>query len=514
MLRLPPSRIHLTQREITSFTPKQNKPNAHITSPSPFGHVSGYRSSENDNYQLNAAPRLQRGPSRSRDASVVHRPIRRHQAFSVASTESYATLSELSDSSYDARYMTDDLEQFPHVGLENVAETAAFEHTELLHSHDDDNIHEVHSQDNSQWPSFLSRPEASETVDERHDRNQLDAFNVLEKPVENIQRHHILGSFSLPYTRHRSQSEPAENCVPRSGVSRPTVVPHGCLSELPYELLNSRHEMSRPILTVDHEHFSSDSHPASLLAHPHPRLRRRGLEFSTPSPIHRNGHGRHESLPVITASFSSPIHGSQPSYRGRYHRDSSDFSVLGMLEHNQSPLEELIHEVRSRLHHMGISESRTRDHSSEARTFDAPFEVPSLTGLPSSPMLGTMALPSPPLLNAPTNRRPSDNFLEDVEEDMMRGIRQRLASRPGAPLTRYRSRTPVWQPGAAAVATEDVIRSGQLRRARPAVEQENEDDMMAIFAEQRRVYVERHAHGGGVLERTPPREGHLERRQH
>ena len=289
------------------------------------------------------------------------------------------------------------------------------------------------------------------------------------------------------------------------------MAPHNHLSELPNELLKSRHATPGSTHIVRNECASANRRSAPPQCESPYQLHQGGLEFSAPRQTHRNSHGRHESLPVITTSFSSPIRASQHPYRDRRQRGSSDFSVLSLLKHNHSPLEELIHQARARLHSMGISETRTRDQGGETGILEAPFEMPSFIGPLSSPMLGTPNLPSSPPFSAPTSRRPNDHLLEDVEEEMMHGIRQRLAFRPGASLTRHRSRTPIWQSGSAAVATEDIVRSGQLRRARPGMEQENEEDMMMRFAEQRRVFVERHAHGG-ILERTPPREGYLERR--
>lgn len=512
MLRLPPTKIHVTQRELRNFRPKHN--DQHIGVPQEDRHQNF------QNIEIELAPQIRRGPSRSRDASVVYRQMRRHQAFSVGSSESDTVSFESAGHSYQR---TNDILTSSEEEI-NVTDTNFLEVQEdslFVKSFDHSAGLSIElgtaKSDEDHWPSLrpVLEPHYSDAVvcqnycdlamtSDHSDSVKEQCENVMQQSFWSQRR-------TTQQARHRSRSEPPESCLATPEPLHATMQPRDYLFDLRQELLNMSGPSSRPRRS-NNDHYILLQEPAltpstGISAH----LQRESFEFSDARHDSRSRHSRHESWPICpSTSFSSPIRGFQHGAHVQRQREESELDRFHALNHMHSPLEELVYEARARLSQLGLTETRIRNWSSETHPVQDGDQLSEFAGPPTSPTLVTASPLNSPRLSEPSSRAPSKIAAEFLLEDTAREARpvQRLTFRPRPSLTRHRSRTPVWQAGTRPFLMEDVIRSGQARRGTPSMEQENEEDM-SRYSQQRQIWTWRQGLGG-VLEGTPPHETQLE----
>lgn len=520
MLRLQPTRLDLTQNEVKAFKRKLDNQRLAFSSPSANRRAPDNRLGPRyDIDQKFEAPRIRQGPNRSRDASVVYRqPRRLHPGFSVTSSESDIGTSDflgssMEDESDDLLGLSDDgVEQRACLALSDDGQNTITD-VESLSAMLDSRL--ALGQDachDEIWSVSASRPimqyrQAATRRQKCGTGLSSSPLISLEDEVEDRHPFENLEIQCIPKKRQRSYSEPPEFIPYRIG---PSHFMHDLLPDLPPPLIHFE------------EAYIADIHPQI------PRNRqdsvRRGdtndrrdhMRLVTPFQSHHSRHGRHDSVPVVAStSFSSPIRNVRHIGHARRQRGSSSFSVLGVLdvlESSRSPLEELVHDARSRLSEMGANASHHRELNSDAVfSQSSPWSSKSTSREEHRSRPGASPSSSPPFGGSRGHMR-SESIPEVVYEEEGRVQRStpRLAFRPPASLTRHRSRTPIWQQGSPPLLTEDVARSAVGRRS--FAEQENEADDMTRFESQMRIWASLQP-SGGVLERTPPRESDVERLQ-
>jgi len=512
MFRLAHSRIELTQRDMNQFMSNRNLRHPLSGSSSSYHHLPPDRFAHyhQENRLEYDTPRIRQGPGRSRDASVIYHDTRQHQESSATSSEGDDTLLELQDTPpfWDNRPGYPSGENTPSLRLlrEDESENPEDSLGPLLESR---LRLSTNSQDEEVWLSdgsdaVTGRRRPAIIKDDDNDIGSSNPYNFFKDgPEMGITQQ----SIHLAGRRHRSYSEPPEHCTTKCNSSwlTPARPAHEYISGLPQHNLAMQSALPRP------RYMNNDRLPMERDAFPV------FMEGTTTSYRHRpigyrragqSAHGRHESVPAIS-SFSSPVSGFRHRSDLRHQRRSSDFSVLEALEHSHSPLEELVHDARQRLSGFAAYNMHS---SGDDESFQSPRQPTTFLRTVRTPLMSPTSA-----LNSPTSTvRDSHGMRRSLDISDSHTARegrypQRLAFRPGQALTRHRSRTPIWQAGVGPVLFEDVVRSGFARRAGRSLEQENRDDM-TLFQEERHLWASRNMNGG-ILEGTPPREGHLERLQ-